>query len=240
MIIIFLGNLGSGKTLNAVRTIVNDKSDRKTYTNIGLKKYKHFYKIKPQDVILKEKDEKGKEKLDLNVKFWQKQKKPLNIIWDEVHLTANARSSMTKANMVISRFIAMARRIVGFDKRGYGHLIFIAQSERTIDANIRDLVNEIDYHIGHWVLRCSDCGHNQSWNSQMHVMEKCLNCDSPVIEKTDFTTEVLKFKSWDSYYKFILMGSKLYFERILIEDIEDYFKYYDTLQFENIWENYIS
>lgn len=242
MIRIFLGKLGSGKTISAVRELALNESDRRTYTNIMTKKIKGVKKIKPNYIIKKfyPKEKKGKPDYDLNVSYWNKQKKPLNILWDEIHLTAPSRASATKINLVLSRFIAMARRITGFDKRGYGQFTFIAQKERTIDINVRELASEIIYHVSHWVQRCEDCGCKVMVNSEMQVINKCPTCRSWKIVRQELFIEVIKFNEWDKFYKWSLkLKGKYYFERYIINDIEKYFKFYDTLQMSDIWDSYI-
>lgn len=240
MIKVFLGNLGSGKTICAVRELVLNESDRVTYTNIITKGVKGVSHIKPDHVIKKIMKDK-KPNFELNIDYWAKQKKPLNVLWDEVHLTANSRQSTSKINIILSRFIAMARRVTGFDKRGYGHLIFIAQKERTIDVNIKELANEIVYHIAHWVINCEDCGRKLWVTSQMQIFDKCMFCGSWKIIKEQLQIEVLKFNDWEKYHLWTYSPKfKLYYDRYIIQDIEKYFKYYDTLQISDVWEDYIN
>lgn len=240
MITIFLGMLGSGKTASAVRELVNDKSGRITYSNLAVRNIKNVYHIKPQDIISKTEDEKGKITFDLNKEFWLKQKKPLNILWDEIHLTANSRKSMSNINMVFSKFMAMARRLVGFDKRGYGHLIFIAQAERTIDVNIKELASEIRYHKSYWIVKCEECSVSIIANSEMEQIETCLNCGSWKIERKGLNVEVRHFRTWGDYMNFKLnMPGKWHNKRYMIKDMADYFGYYDTMQMEDIWADYI-
>lgn len=239
MIRIYLGNLGSGKTACAVREIVNDRSGRVTYTNIVMNKVPNYSHIVPQNVILKKLEGK-KTILDLNVKYWEKRLKPLHIIWDEIHLTANSRTSMSKANMVLSRFIAMARRITGFDERGYGHLTFIAQKDRTIDVNVRELANDICYHVANWILVCNDCGTRLSVNSEMQQVENCVKCNSWNIRKSNLLICRYKFNEWEDYYRWRVNESKVYYQKELITDIDKYFSYYDTMQISDVWDNYIN
>ena len=239
MIRIFLGNLGSGKTISAVREmVINQDSGRTTYTNIVTKNIKNVIRIQPQDIITKSGDKKPS--YDLNVDFWNTRDKPLNILWDEVHLTANSRMSMSKVNMILSRFIAMARRITGFDDRGYGHFTFIAQKDRTIDVNIRDLCNEIIYHIGRWILHCQDCGTKLWVNSEMQQLDKCIRCKSWNIRKENLMIEQLKFSEWNDFYAWTnKIKGKWWYEHTIVTDIDRFFDRYDTMQMENIWENYI-
>ena len=241
MIRIFLGNLGSGKTLSAVRELALDNSGRKTYTNISVRGIKNAVHIKPEYVIKKEEDEKGKLKLDLNTEYWNQQKKPLNLLWDEVHLTANSRRSMSSINQVFSKFIAMGRRIVGFDKRGYGCLTFIAQAERTIDRNIKELANEIRYHVSYWYIECNSCKSKIIVSSEMEQFSKCTKCGSWEIERKGLQIEVKRYKSWANYLNSQIdtKKHKWHFDRFMLYDAEDYYKYYETLQMEDIWGDYI-
>lgn len=240
MIRVFLGNLGSGKSVYAVREIVNDESDRMHYSNMVLKKVGNFVHIRPEHVIKKSMVGK-KIHFDLNLEYWNQQKKPLNVLWDEVHLTASSRQSMSKVNIVLSRFLAMARRITGFDKRGYGHFTFIAQKERTVDVNIKELCNEIFYFVSHWVVRCEGCGTRLAVNSERQQVERCIRCGSWKIVKEDLNIEVFVFNNWEKFYRWEQkIKGRWYVKRYIITDIEQYFRYYDTLQTSDIWDSYVN
>lgn len=243
MIRIFLGKLGSGKSAYAVREMARNVTDRVTYTNIVTKGISNVRLINPQDVIRKKviDEKKKKYELDLNVEYWAQQKKPLNVVWDEVHLTANSRMSTSKANMVLSRFIAMARRITGFDERGYGTFTFIAQKERTIDVNVRELANEIIYLVSKWVVRCEECGLRVFIHSEMPQYERCYRCGSWKVVKGDLILEVFHFNDWFKLYNWEQrIKGRWHFKREIITDIESYFRHYDTLQIGNVWDTYVS
>ncbi len=240
MIRIFLGNLGSGKSASAIREIATDESGMVTYTNLITKHMKNVKTIKPQNIIKKTTNEKGKQVLDLNTDFWIKQKKPLNVLWDEIHLTANARASMSKVNMIFSRFLAMGRRITGYDERGYGTLTFVAQKERTIDVNVKDLCSEIIYHIGHWIMICKDCGVKIARSSEQAQSKQCLLCKSWRILREGFFIERLRFDDLDKYFEWAVNKKmKTYNQRVMIQDIDEYFHMYNTMQMENMWQKYI-
>ena len=207
-----------------------------TYTNLSTHGIKNVHHIHPKDIVSRDND-----KFDFNKDFWMRQKKPLNILWDEIHLTANSRKSMSSINMVFSRFIAMGRRIVGFDKRGYGTLTFIAQAERTIDVNIKELASEIRYHKAYWHVDCNECGSSVIAHSEMEQRETCVLCGSWNIERKGLQIEVKRFKTWNDYINFKCgMRGSFHFQRYMVNDIENYFKYYDTMQIEDIWENYLT
>lgn len=247
MIKIYLGNLGSGKTVYAVKEMADNVTDRKFYTNIITNNVPNVIHITPENVILKIPNNSAKSgfKMKLNTDFWMEQKKHLYLVWDEIHLTANSRSSLSSVNMVLSRFISMGRRIVGIDKRGYGHFIFIAQSERTVDANIRDLANEIYYFRSIWTVECEMCHFRIVTNSDRQQIGKCLKCGSWKILKKDISISVFVFaqkknlSAWECYYGFRNGLPHITTEKFVINNIENYFKYYDTLQMEDIWNDYI-
>jgi hypothetical protein len=245
MIKIFLGNLGSGKTLHAVKEIVEDNSGRMTYTNLILKGVNNAVYIKPEDVIKKIESDKGKVKLDLNLEYWQKQKRPLNVVWDEIHLMANSRSSTAKPNMVLSKFLAMGRRIVGRDDKGYGTLIFIAQKERTVDVNIRELADEIYEHISWNKIHCHDCNLNevQSSNnarvSDDALIRTCARCHSAALSVSLIRVEVKIFTGssrascWENYF------DNKHKKSMYLCNLHKYYKYYDTMQIASLWDSFI-
>ena len=135
----------------------------------------------------------------------------------------------------------MGRRIVGFDEKGYGHFIFIAQAERTIDVNIRELANEIRYHRMFWVLTCKVCNFKLKVHSDMEEIENCLGCGSWKLKRWGFTVRVFRFNSWVSYLKFREgWKGKYHFEKYDVTDISDYFKHYDTHQMEDLWDDYLN
>lgn len=242
MIRIYLGKLGSGKTVSAIREIKKDRSGRMNYTNIG-NKLSNSIIIKGSDIVTRkliEVKKSGQEvfKYEFNLNFWNQQKKPLNVVWDEIHLVANSRESQSKLNRAMSRFLSMGRRITGYDDSGYGHFIFIAQASRTIDVNIKDLCNEIRYHIMYWILECKKC-HASVWvSSEMKEVEVCLYCGSWKLKRTNFKVQVFKFSDWINYQKWIEGWGKFYFEKLWIMDIENYFGFYNTHQTETIFDEF--
>lgn len=247
MIRIYLGKLGSAKTVSAIREIANDQSGRTNYTNIR-NNLSNSTLIKGNDIIKKtliktkqKRDGSVEEiyKYEFNLDFWQKQKKPLNIVWDEIHLVANSRDSQTKLNKCMSRFLSMGRRIVGSDDAGYGHFIFIAQSSRTIDVNIRDLCNEVRYHIMHWISECKSCGKGRWVSSEIKEIEFCVFCGSWKLLRKSFMVNVLKFHDFIDYQKWYEGWGKYYFEKLWITDIENYFEHYNTHQIEGIFDDFV-
>lgn len=234
MIRIYLGKLGSGKSLHAVKEMKHNKSKLLYHTNIAI----NFPRIRPlkENHIIEEfigLDAKKKPKTDyrLNWGYWRSQKKPLHIIWDEIHLTASSRTSMSKKNLIMVEFVAMARRITGMDEAGYGTLTFIAQTDFSIEKYIRHLASEIIYHIMYWNQYCKDCGISERRNSEGRQTRNCNYCLSDNTKKETFFCVVYRFLSflhyeaWSSGWE-----GKWYESKEVIVDIEEYFDDYDTLQ----------
>jgi len=234
MIRIFLGKLGSGKTLHSVKQMAIDRSHLKYYTNIKVK-FKNAIHLDLKDIIKEDIDDSGKGKpkvsYSLNWEFWRKQKKPLHIIWDEIHLTASSRKSMSTKNMILMEFVAMARRIVGEDSAGYGTLTFIAQTDFSIEKYIRHLANEIVYHIMYWHQYCGDCHLSMIVNSEQLQTRNCPFCLSPKIRKKNFFCIAYTFRTFFDYEMWSGgQPGKHYVKRDLITDISEYFSDYDTHQ----------
>ena len=138
---------------------------------------------------------------------------------------------MSKKNLIISQFVAMARRITGMDQAGYGTLTFIAQTDFSIEKYIRHLANEIIYHVMYWDQYCMDCDTSEIRNSETAPRRKCNFCLSENTRKENFSCIIYKFLSFSDYsYWDAGFSGKWYDSREVILDISEYFKYYDTLQ----------
>lgn len=237
-----MGNLGAGKSLYGIRTIINDTSGKKTYSNIAIKDCPNAVYVTPDMMFIRtETSDKNKFKYEFNQKFWESQKKPLNLFWDEIHLSGgNSRRSSSSINLAFSKFIAMGRRISGMDEYGnYGILTYSAQSERTIDVNLKELCNEIIFCIGHWELVCLKCNMGINSTSEMQTIDICRICGSWQLKKENYYIEIFKFKNWDNYFRFRMgVKGKFHFERFIIEDAVDYFSRYDTLSMKGLWETF--
>lgn len=134
MIIILTGDIGSGKTLSAVKEIIDRK--QKIYTNFEINsvehtrlKYEHLFK----------EDEENKKKMKLNFTFWKEaiKKGNFDIYLDEFHNVMNARRAMSKKNVLASDWMSQIRKILGESE--YNNLYLMTQKLRRIDINSRDL-----------------------------------------------------------------------------------------------------
>ncbi len=145
MIILLLGGIGSGKTISAVKEIITNK-DHFAVTNFELNLPKEkYYRLKLSD-ILNEKEtlDKKKKYLTINWDFWEsvrKKHKHFSIYLDEVHNIIHSRTSMSKRNVLMSKWISQIRKILS-DNR-YNHIYLISQTIRKIDVDFRELAQII-------------------------------------------------------------------------------------------------
>ena len=241
-IIIYLGNVGSGKTASAVRSLILNNDGRHTFSNIQTKKIKNNTVIQSEMVIEKEliKIKKNGEevfKKKLNVDFWKNVTEKygsVNVVLDEAHTLLNSRRAMSDTNKVLSDFLALVRRVLGADSRGSGDLVLISQLSRRLDVIACEMANLVKYHVCHYTKHCS-CGFNIQENNEMpHLLHQCPVCGNHQLERKNFMIEVFEFKSIDLYNRWYDLGYKSYFNRYYIKDIEKVFPYYDTLQWDNL------
>ena len=248
MIKIYLGNVGSGKTASAVREMMINKSERKTYSNIRTK-IKTQVSIK-HDMIIK-KTIKGHIKkkstgtlepiyeYSLNKEYWQKINEPINVILDEAHSILNSRRSMSKANIIITDWLSLIRRVLGEGHSGMGELILITQLPNRIDTIARDMATQIRYHICHYMKICGKCNCYWQENSEMpESLFECPQCKSTKILKCRHVIEVWQFKNMACFETWKMFSQQSFYKHYFITDIEKYFKLYDTLQWDNMFSEF--
>ncbi len=150
MIIIILGGIGSGKTLSAVKEIVDNKQF--ALTNFKLKNVENYHRLKISDILVK--DEK---KYRVNWDFWEdirKKHKNYSIFLDEIHNIIHSRRSMTSVNIQMSKWVSQIRKILA--DHPTNHLYLISQTARKIDVDFRDLAQIVilcrKYEFGSIVL----------------------------------------------------------------------------------------
>ena len=138
MIIIYVGGIGSGKTVSAVRDIMNSKSF--PYTGFGLKHIKH-HRLRFEDIITSETNKQGKLfPVDVNWEFWKSARKEhenFSIYLDEAHNIISSRNSMSKRNKLFSNWISQIRKILYSSENNHIHII--SQTARKLDVNFKEL-----------------------------------------------------------------------------------------------------
>jgi len=247
MIRISCGNLGSGKTACEVRELFFNRFHRNTYSNIITKGLKNNITLKPEMIITQtisdyHKNKKGDlepvYKKELNTKFWQEIKEPINLVLDEAHSIINSRRSMTKVNIILGDWLALMRRILGENSSGYGELVLITQVPQKLDVNFRDLCTQVRYHKMWYTKICSKCRY--SWPEHTDMPESvsfCPKCKSFNLKKQDHAVEIKKFSSIEKYGQWKDTGIKTYYTRQIIHDLKDLniFNMYNTFQWDNLF-----
>ena len=202
MIIIFVGGIGSGKSLSIVREIV--KSNQYAITNFDLKRIKGFHRIKVSDVITKEQDKKTKkEKVGVNWEYWdevRKNNKSFSIYLDEVHNIISSRRAMSKTNITMSKWLSQIRKVTADSQNN--HLYLITQTIRKIDVDFRELAqvivhcNSIQTKKGLYII--------QRWYDGLEAYEIGKVSFKTTFKGNDFfkyynTEEMVKFGDVDEY-----------------------------------------
>lgn len=238
-----LGSLGSGKTASIVRELCKNPSQRITYSNIETKGIKNNILISPEMIVKKElvnTKKSGEQvfKYSLNVDFWQKAVKKhgsINVVLDEAHTLIDSRRAMSNLNKVMNDFMALLRRVVGQDSRGYGELILISQLERRLDIVAKELSTNVYYHVCYYDICCSECGFVYQENNETPQKAMCcLRCSSYDIKRDHFFIMQFRFRSITDFINWKYFGKKTYYSKLLIEDIMTYFPMYNTLQWSNL------
>lgn len=251
MIKIILGNVGSGKTALAVRDMCMNRMQRKTYSNIQTK-LKNQIDISPEMIIKREivdykRNKKTGEstpvyKLTLNREYWENIHEPINVILDEVHSILNARRAMSKTNIIVSDWIALIRRVLGSSDSGYGELVLISQLYNRVDIIAREMATMIIYCICHYSKTCKKCGFSWNEHSEMpidlYAEGLCPRCRSWQIRKHSHRIEVLHFPNISAFMEWKENGLRTFYRHYIVNDIEKYFRYYNTLQWDNLFSNY--
>ena len=135
MIIVITGGIGEGKTLTAVKDLIERKNKAFTNFNVNTPHQRlekdHIYTADPED----------KRRMKLNFKFWNTQTKAgsFDIFLDEFHNVMNARRAMSKGNVLMSDWLSQIRKILGQSEKN--HLYLLTQKLRRIDINSRDLAH---------------------------------------------------------------------------------------------------
>lgn len=147
MIIIILGGIGSGKTLSAVKDIVDNK--QYALTNFKLKNIRNYHRLKISDILVKE-----EKKYRVNWEFWENVRsshKNYSIFLDEIHNIIHSRRSMSSVNIQMSKWVSQIRKILA--DHPTNHLYIISQTVRKIDVDFRDLAQIVilcrKYQLGY-------------------------------------------------------------------------------------------
>lgn len=148
MIIAICGNVGSGKTISAVR--IMHRRDMQSFVNFAVKlpkteRIKKEYIITEEIKRVKKTGEPVKEK-KVNWEFWNdycSNHDGFDIVLDEVHNLVHSRMAMSKHNTLMTMWFSQIRKILGNSEKN--HIFLISQRLNRIDIAFRDLIDTIIY-----------------------------------------------------------------------------------------------
>jgi len=242
---LYIGNVGSGKTAYAVREM--SKSNIQYISNIRTNKIKNNMLIKTEHIIKKDfiRTTKAGEdlfKYSFNKDFWIKLRdkyKQISLIIDEAHTVFSSRRSTSKQNVIMSDFIALARKLIGDQVSGYGDIVFISQLSRRIDVIARDMCHQVKYFKMYYVKYCTICSACWAEHSDMPELQiRCPKCRSGQLKKRNFKMVVMSFQGIEKFMRWQDFGSNTYYSKKQINNIENIFSNYDTLQWDNLLSDY--
>jgi len=240
---IFLGQVGSGKTLSAVRETAAGGQGFPVVSNIRMPKAHNVIPLKAEHIIRKEQVKEKRDgtpvyELKLNEQYWKDllvQHGAIDIIIDEAHQLGNARRSMSHVNIIMSDFMALLRRILGSKDGRTGRLTLITQLPRRLDVVMREMATQVRYHRGHWRTSCKQC-HGYVWeHSDMpRPVDACPRCGCRKLTRIGHIIEVWEFASMDLAEAFYYQSARTWYTHYIIRDVHRWFDEYDTLQWEDM------
>lgn len=146
MIFGIVGGVGTGKTVSAVKTMID--SPKYCFCNFDVKS-KNVTRIKKDHIMTEEQTgetPRGKPIMQksINWKFWNRQLKKkgeYHILLDEVHNLFHSRQSMAKWNVLGTMWFSQIRKVLGNSETT--HIYLISQKISRIDVAFRDLIHGI-------------------------------------------------------------------------------------------------
>ena len=238
--------MGSGKTANCVRDMVMNQTKTSYYTNIIPKRPKQtpwIHTINSSMIFKKTTEEnpsgrgKPKTKIEFNKEYWDKIPRPISFVYDEAHEIFSARNSMSVINRVMANMTAMARRICG-EGRNDSDLVYVTQLDRRIDVIAREMATLIKYHVMHYFVTCKKCGLSWAETSEMPEKAKvCCRCGHYLLSRSNFVIEVTHYANIKAYDAWRDFGIPTHHMKYYITDIEKYFPFYSTMQWEGLFDD---
>lgn len=143
MIRLILGQPGSGKTVSAVKRVVDAKE--LTYTNFRVRA-PGTIRIR-LDMVIREEPNENPKLRPVRLVNWDHWRGAIlehggfHIFIDELHNIMHARLSMTKQNVLMSQWVAQIRKVTGENERF--DFVCISQELERVDVAVRDLTHEI-------------------------------------------------------------------------------------------------
>jgi len=255
-IVLYVGNIGSGKTAFAVREMVRNEDNRKHYTDIiptKPRKTPQIIKLTSDMLVNKEliktinhKDGRVTDqyKYSLNEEFWkERMDERKSIVIDECHKYLEARAHSSTTNRLFNDFLALGRRIVE-DSNSSGDMIFITQLSRRADIILREMAHEIKYFVCHYIVQCKKCGAGNWENSEMPVglkLKKCPRCNTWMLQRHSHYLEIKDFANIKDFDNWNMFGKPdgFFYRKYYVRNIGDYFQFYSTLQWGNMFSGLI-
>lgn len=222
MIKLFIGGVGSGKSVSIMREIKRRKQD--CFVNFscnikGCTRLKEEHIIK-EVVIGYKRDGTPIMKKEVNYDFWKgliSKGNKFDIYIDEAHNIMHSRRSTSTWNTLFTMWLSQIRKILGSSEKN--HIYIISQRITGIDVVGRDLCHEITY---------------------MHKIESSIKVNTPVVESGRKLKKPIKLiyvvqyvfigdLCIENFIRFLSTGQKTYsYRQYFIANF--YFRFYDSYE----------
>ena len=233
MIIAFVGNVGSGKSLSSVRFM--HSRQQQTFCNFDVKlpnmirlQKSHIIKENIKDTLKSGKEVKEKK---VNWEFWNefvKDNNGFDIVIDELHNMAHSRMAMSKNNVLFTMWFSQIRKLLGTNEKN--HIILISQKLSRIDVAFRDLIDTVVF-----------CQKVQL----PYLVETEVRQNGRIVKKMLPVTLIVQYTfkgefCVDNYYLFrdspkMAKQGRLYKKDFFMAN--EYFKYYDSYEIINFGDD---
>jgi hypothetical protein len=180
------------------------------------------------------------EKFEVNVDFWKDIKEPVNVVLDEAHTILDSRRSFSKKSVVVNRWLALIRRVLGDVEGGNSEVVFLTQQKRKVDINLREMSHQIRWHICYYRKICLDCGFKwQESSDSSEIVYHCPRCNKHNLIKTEHKIRVLCFSNLHTFTLYDEYREKSYYKEYIIQDIEKTaFPFYKTMEWDGLFNDY--
>jgi len=148
MIKIIVGGVGSGKTITAVKSIIQRREF--VFCNFALNNYPDHERLKVEHIVkeIVTENPRGKPtvKYAVNWEFWKnliESGKKFDIYIDEAHNIINSRRGMKSFSICFIKWLTQIRKILGESEKN--HIYFITQRITSVDIVVRELAYNVTW-----------------------------------------------------------------------------------------------
>lgn len=113
------------------------------------------------------------------------------------------------------------------------------QLPKRIDVIAREMATNIIYCLCHYRKTCKKCFCEWQENSDMpEPLWTCPLCNHWEVEKHSHIIEAWHFPKMNSFDMWKMFNMKTFHKHYFVNDIEEYFSFYDTMSWDNLFSEF--